>query len=324
MTPLVGHAAPIAAFEEAVRSGKLHHGWLLAGPEGVGKALAARHLAARLLGTDAQARALLEAGTHPDFHLIRREVWTAGTPPRIVPLDEQKEGDQPSKVIRVPQIRALQPVLGTSPAMGGRRVILIDAADDMERPSANALLKNLEEPPAGTVFLLVSHAPGRLLPTIRSRCRVLRFDPLCDAEVRRALDVALPGAEDLGALVAVADGCPGQAIRYAGLDIAGLDTALAAIANGGDPDNAHRLKLARALAGKAVQPRYEAFLDRATRFLAAQARTRTGEPLRIALDAHAAARDLAGAALGLSLDAQATAIEMAGIVARLHPSGPAR
>jgi len=324
MTPLVGHATPIAAFEEAVRSGKLHHGWLLAGPEGVGKALAARHLAARLLGRDRQATALLEAGTHPDYHVVRREVWTTGTPPRIVPLDERKEGDQPSKVIRVPQIRALQPVLGTSPAMGGRRVILIDAADDMERPSANALLKNLEEPPAGTVFLLVSHAPGRLLPTIRSRCRLLRFDPLPDAEVRRALATALPDADDPDALVAVADGSPGQAIRYAGLDIAGLDAALSAIAGGGDPDNTIRLKLARALAPKAAQPRYEAFLDRAARFLAGEARGRTGEPLRIALDAHAAARDLAGAALGLSLDAQATVIEMAGIVGRLHPSGAPR
>jgi len=324
VTPLVGHAATLAAFDEALTSGKLHHGWLLAGPEGVGKALAARHLAARLLGLDARARALLEAGTHPDFHVIRREIWTTGTPPRIVPLDERKEGDQPSKVIRVPQIRALQPILGTSPAMGERRVILIDAADDMERPSANALLKNLEEPPAGTVFLLVSHAPGRLLPTIRSRCRLLRFDPLSDAEVRRALDVALPDVDDLETLVTVADGSPGQAIRYAGLDIAGLDAALSAIAAGGDHDNALRLKLARALAPRTAQPRYEAYLDRAARFLADAARRRTGEPLRVALDAHAAARDLAGAALGLSLDAQATAIEMAGIVARLHPSDAAR
>ena len=94
--------------------------------------------------------------------------------------------------------------------------------------------------------------------------------------------------------------------------------AIAAIAQGGDRDNGLRLKLAKALALKAAQPRYEAFLDRAPVFIADAARARSGQALRSALDAHAAARDLAGAAIGLSLDAQATVFEMAGIVATLR------
>ena len=149
---------------------------------------------------------------------------------------------------------------------------------------------------------------------------------VADAEVQQVVAAALPDADpaDVDALVAVAEGAPGQALLYAGLDVAGLDSALAAIAGSGDPDNALRLKLARALAPKTAQPRYEAFLDRATRILALAARTRTGELLRVALDGYAAARDLAGGALGLSLDPQATTIEMCGIVARLHQPGAAR
>ena len=129
------------------------------------------------------------------------------------------------------------------------------------------------------------------------------------------------GDPEIQALVRASDGAPGRALRYAGLDIAGIDEAIAGIAADGDRDNARRLKLAKALGGKAAQPRYEAFLDRAPAFIAAAARSRSGSALRTALDAHAAARDLAGAAVGLSLDAQATVFEMSGIVAALRTSG---
>jgi hypothetical protein len=89
----------------------------------------------------------------------------------------------------------LQPMFATSPSLSPRRVVLIDAVDDLERSGANALLKNLEEPPTGTIFLLVSHAPGRLLPTIRSRCRLLRSRALDDTASGRVLRTALPESD---------------------------------------------------------------------------------------------------------------------------------
>jgi DNA polymerase-3 subunit delta' len=202
-------------------------------------------------------------------------------------------------------------------SFGPRRVIVIDAIDDLEREGANALLKNLEEPPAGTVFLLVSHMPGRLLPTIRSRCRKLSFAPLSDSEtaqVVRRLAPELPEAE-VSALTRAGEGAPGRALGFAGLEIGKLDAAIEAIATDGDPDNARRAALGRALAPKAAQARYEAFLERAPVFIAAQARRATGPTLPALLAAQAKARELAGAALGLSLDPQATVWEMSGLLA---------
>jgi DNA polymerase III subunit delta' len=326
MTALLGHDAQAQAFDAAAASGALHHAWLLVGPVGVGKASFAKAAGFRLVGGSARDAAMIAARSHPDFRLVEREVWDKANPPRIVPYDQRKEGDAPARSIRIAQIRMLEPVLAVRPSLGERRVIIIDAADDLERPAANALLKSLEEPPAGTVFLLVSHAPGRLLPTIRSRCRLLRFDPLDDAAMRLALAAALPEADaaELDALVAAGEGAPGRALGYAGLDVGGLDHQLQAIAADGDPQNARRVRLAKALGPKAAQPRYEAFLDRVPALIARAARGRQGEGLRTALDAHAAAVDIAGAARGLSLDQQATVFELAGVVARLAPGAPLR
>lgn len=149
---------------------------------------------------------------------------------------------------------------------------------------------------------------------------MLRFGALDDADMAGALRQALPEADEgeIAALVRSGEGAPGRAIRYAGLDIDGLDRAIAGIAEDGDPMNARRAALAKALAGKGNAARYEAFLDRVPAMIAREARTRTGPRLKTALDAQAAARDLAGAALGLSLDAQATVFVMAAIVAALR------
>jgi DNA polymerase-3 subunit delta' len=323
--PIIGNLAAHTAFLAALDSGSLHHAWLLAGPEGVGKAMFAQAAARRMLAAAVDPAlpaglavpvghrigALLDAGSHPDFRLLAR-----------LPKDADKP--ELARSITIAQIRTLQPMFATMPALSGRRVVVIDAIDDLERNAANALLKNLEEPPAGTILLLVSHAPGKLLPTIRSRCRLLRMEALRDDEVATALRSALPEADEaeIAALGAAADGAPGRGLRFAGLDLGAVDQAIAAIAADGDRDNGRRTALARQLAGKAAQPRFEAFLDRVPAFIARQARHRTGPALRTALDAHAAARDLAGAARGLSLDPQATVIEMAGLVARLH-DGPA-
>lgn len=324
MTLPLGNTAAQQAFAAAMAGGAMHHAWLLTGPEGVGKGSFARAAATRLLadaaapgilppGLDVPAEnrtaTLIAAGSHPDFRILAR-----------LPKDAEKPDEDLARSITIAQIRTLQPMFATKPSMSPRRVVLIDAIDDLERGGANALLKNLEEPPAGTIFLLISHAPGRLLPTIRSRCRTLRFEALSEDDVAAAIRAALPEADgdEIAALTAAADGAPGRALRFAGLDIAGIDAALVRIAADGDPANAARVKLAKSLAGKASQPRYEAFLDRVPAYIARQARQRSGPALLRALDAHAAARDIAGAARGLSLDAQATVFEMAGLVARLR------
>jgi DNA polymerase-3 subunit delta' len=122
---------------------------------------------------------------------------------------------------------------------------------------------------------------------------------------------------EVAALVRAGAGSPGRALGFAGLDLAALDAVLAAIAQDGDRSNARRVKLAKALALKAAQPRYEAFLDRAPAFIAQSARDRRGERLRVALDSYDAARALSASARGLSLDAQGTVYEMAGLVATL-------
>ncbi|MGR6327894.1 DNA polymerase III subunit delta' [Sphingomonas sp. XXL09] len=322
--PPFGNAAAQAAFLAALHGGSLHHAWLITGPEGVGKSRFAEAAALRMLAeagaarplppglavpADHPTRALIEAGSHPDLRILRR-----------LPKDADKPDQDLARSITIAQVRSLQPMFATTPAMGPRRVVIIDAVDDLERGGANALLKNLEEPPAGTIFLLVSHAPGRLLPTIRSRCRLLRFAPLDEAEMTQALGALLPeaDADEIATLVRSGEGAPGRAVRYAGLDVAGLDAAIAAIATDGDPGNARRAALAKTLAGKASALRYELFLERVPALIAREARSRTGPRLKAALDAQAAARDLAGAAVGLSLDPQATVYEMAGILATLR------
>lgn len=326
MTPVIGNDQAQSAFRAAITDGALHHAWLIAGPEGVGKGSFARWAGAELIGGDARRDALIAARAHPDYRLIEREVWDGKSPPRIVPYDERKRDEPAARSIRIAQVRMLLPMLTTRPSMGERRAVIIDAIDDLEPGGANALLKSLEEPPPGTVFLLVSHAPGRLLPTIRSRCRLLRLGLLSDDEVAavlRRVDPSL-GDEEIATLVEAGEGSPGRALRFAGLDVRGLDNTIAAIATDGDRDNARRSALGRALSGKAAQPRYEAFLDRVPAFIARAARARSGPALAATLDANVRARDLAGSALGLSLDPQATVWEMAGLLAGLPRQDGAR
>lgn len=319
MTPPIGNAAAQAAFAEALAGGALHHGWLIAGPEGVGKAHFARYAAVQLL-----SRARGQSGSPGDTDTAR---WVEGQrDPDFLELtrlmnEKGANKDKLARSIKVDQVRDLIAMLSTRPSIGDARAVVIDAVDDMERNAANALLKNLEEPPRGTVFFLVSHAPGRLLATIRSRCRVLRFDPLSEAEVAEVLRAELPDAapDELDTLARASGGAPGRAMTYAGLDFAALDADMAAIAERGDADNIIRSRLATALSPKAAQPRYEAFLEHAPSFIAARARERSGDALAEAIDAYARARDLAGAALGLSLDPSVSVFELAGQIARLAP-----
>lgn len=316
--PLIGNDSAREALAAAVEGDTLHHAWLIAGPEGIGKGMFARDAALRMLarggapsGSIDENYAQIAAGAHPRYRELVR-----------LPKDLDKPDEALARSITIAQVRSLQSLFVRRPEPGQHRVVVIDAIDDLERGGANALLKNLEEPPAGTIFLLVSHAPGRLLPTIRSRCRLLRFEKLSDAEVTTILRAQLPDISpaEMQALVSAGEGSPGRALGFAGLDLAALDSEMLALAETGDPTNIVRARLSKLLGAKAAQSRYEAFLRRAPTFIAERARHRTGEPLRTALDAYAAARELAGAAIGLSLDAGATVFEMSGILARLARS----
>ena len=321
MTPLFGHNEAVAAFRASRDSGRLHHAWLLAGPRGVGKALFADKAALGILAgaaaagpdgldvaDDDPAARLIAAGSHPDLMRLERLVKESGT--------------DLARSITVDQVRSLQRLFATTASMSPWRAVVVDSIDDLEPGGANALLKNLEEPPPNTVFLLVSHAPERLLATIRSRCRLLRFAPLGDDVMASALAKALPDAdaEEIATLVAIGAGAPGKAIAWRGLDVAALDTAMDALVREGDPTNARRSALAQALALKAAQPRYEAFLARAPSRIAAEARTRRGPALAAALKSWERASALASSARRHSLDAQSTVFELAGMLADLAPT----
>src|SRR3954451_1031622 len=172
---LIGHEAAEEAFEATRARGRLHHAWLLTGPEGAGKATFAYRAARRLLGAP-EVPAYGVLGASPD-HPVSRQIIAHAHPDLFV-LERVGEDGKVRKVIPVDEARGLSEFFSKSPASAPHRVAIVDAADDLNVNAANALLKTLEEPPPKGVLLLVSHSPGRLLATIRSRCRRLAFHPL--------------------------------------------------------------------------------------------------------------------------------------------------
>jgi DNA polymerase-3 subunit delta' len=211
----------------AQRSGRLHHAWLLTGPRGIGKATLAWRFARFLLAggqgglfagstdlldvaPDAPGRALVDARSHPDLFHLRRT------------LDPKT--DRIRTEIVVDDVRDLGEFMHMTPALGDWRVAIVDPADEMNRNAANAVLKILEEPPPRAVLLIVAHAPGRLLPTIRSRCRRLALPPLADETVVRLLGIyaASTAQEERLALAGLADGSIGRALELASAGSLGL------------------------------------------------------------------------------------------------------
>jgi len=319
---ILGHDLAIERFLAAWRGRAMHHAWLLTGPRGLGKASFARAAALRMLaeaaGPAPDGEGIDTPETHPTAHLMK-----AGSHPdfRLLERIENKTGTALQRNISIEQVRALGDLFSVTPAMSDWRAVVIDAADDLEASAANALLKMLEEPPAKCVFLLVSHVPGRLLPTIRSRCRTLEFQPLGDDVMTSVLTEQ--GIETLKTpeLVRRAGGSPGKALTYAALDLAPLHEQALAIMRVGDPVNERRSKLAQALALKTAADRYIAFLQIIPTMIADEARNLDGPARLRAIDAYGRARETCLLAPRLSFDPGATVFQLGTILASVAPEG---
>ena len=313
----VGQEKAVEAFTSAWKSRRLHHGWLLAGPKGVGKATFAKAAATRVLAEaagppvdlpgletplDHPMARLMAAGSHPDFRLLERLERPTGGLARNISVD---------------QVRSLGELLSVTPSMSTWRAIVIDAVDDLEASAANALLKMLEEPPANVLFFLVSHAPGRLLPTIRSRCRRLDFARLSDDAMTSLLSHSLPqtNSAEIARLIEFANGSIGRALAIAELDLAPLETEALAILRQGDADNMRRSKLAAALGTKSAADRYANFLELVPGLIANEALGLDGEARGRALDAYSKVRETVALAPRLSLDPAATVFQIGTILA---------
>ncbi|WP_337185326.1 DNA polymerase III subunit delta' [Phenylobacterium sp.] len=227
---LEGQETAETAFEAARARGRLHHAWLLTGPEGVGKATFAYRAARRLLGAPpSPGHGVL--GADPG-HPVSRQV-AARSHPDLLVLEREGPDGKPRRVIPVDDARRLAEFFSKSPASAPHRVAIVDAADDLNVNAANAILKTLEEPPPRGVLLMTSHAPGRLLPTIRSRCRRLAFAaPGVDAATAFVSRRTGVNPEEALRLAHMADGAPGRALALAASGALAMDDAAREILDG--------------------------------------------------------------------------------------------
>jgi DNA polymerase-3 subunit delta' len=211
----------MAELAAALRSGRLPHAWLIWGPRGVGKATLAFRFARHLLAGGRGADDLFLDPAHPVFRRV-----ASGGHPDLLTIERsvnEKTGKLRTEIV-VDDVRRAGDFVHLTAAEGGWRVIVVDSVDEANRNAANALLKVLEEPPPRTLLLLVSHAPGSLLPTIRSRCRRLGLAPLPEATVLELLRRSQPDLAEADArvLARLGEGSIGRALELAeqgGLDL---------------------------------------------------------------------------------------------------------
>jgi DNA polymerase-3 subunit delta' len=303
---LFGHEPAEAAMLESYRSGRMAHAWLIGGPRGIGKATLAYRMARFVLAHPdpglqdvRQANSLHVPREHP---VARSMVAQAHGDLLVLERIVNEDTGKLYTVIRVEDVRRTVSFFGSTAGAGGWRVCIVDAADELQNPNAcNALLKVLEEPPRRALFLLVSHAPGRLLPTIRSRCRRLELRPLAPREVAQAAAAALSrdaGETDIVAAAAASEGSVAQALALLDPEAQALRRNVAALLDRlpqTDPNALHGL--GEALGRSTDQASFAAFVDEVNRWLSSRLRSGSAETARLARYAeawdsiNAAARD---------------------------------
>jgi DNA polymerase-3 subunit delta' len=295
----------------AIASGRMHHAWLLSGPRGLGKRAFARAAAAELIRLPGQPAP--SPVNHPDIIVLDH-----------APKDEKEaakraEGKayEVKRNVTVDQIRAMQQRLTTRPTLGERRAIIIDPADDMEKGAVNALLKSLEEPPQGTHFLLIAHQPGRLLPTIRSRCRVLRFAPLSADALEAVLLRDMPAADAATRRLAAqaAGGSAGIALAFVEHGLAPLHGLMQRILREGDPLFALRGALAEEIGSRPSREKLFATLDLARAALTADLADAPRERQLRVIEAHGELTRLAARAPTYNYDPGLLVMEIGGLLA---------
>lgn len=284
---LFGQSRAEADFLEAYNTSRLHSGWLITGPRGVGKATLAWKIATFLLAEQVgggmfgdlppAATSLAVSPDHPDARLVQ-----SGAHPRLSVVRRPYNYDTKKlrQEITVDAVRGLKDFFHMSAADGGRRVVIVDAADEMNRNAANAILKELEEPPANTTIMLIAHQPSRLLPTIRSRCRELRCAKLGSDDLHAAWQQAGIDTPNAQALATLAGGSAGDAVRLMRHDGLQLYAELINMFDGLPGVNrTAALKLAETCAARGADIRYGLTLDLIDQFLARAAHAGLfGEP----------------------------------------------
>jgi len=268
---LFGQSIAETEFLDAFNSKRFHHGWLITGPKGVGKATLAWRIAKFLLSQPIEDGPSLfgdppsptTLAADPENPVVRRIM--AGSEGRLCVIrrayDEKRKRFK--SVIAVEDVRKLKNFFALSAADGGRRVVIVDAADDMNVNAANALLKVLEEPPEKTTILLISHQPARLLPTIRSRCRTLRLSPLGQSDVHAAIAQAgfATETDETVALAALSAGSAGEAIRLSQMNGPAMYRGILGLLSQAPRINRQdAIKFADSFAGKGASDEFEVFI----------------------------------------------------------------
>jgi len=308
----IGHDAAWREWRAAMAGERMHHGWILSGRRGVGKSAFALAAARELV---AETGVPQPVGDHAD-------ILTLTHLPKDDTEAKKRDDGKPYELkrnISVDQIRRMQQRLTTRPTLGSRRVVIIDPSDDMEKGASNALLKSLEEPPVGTFFVLIAHRAGQLLPTIRSRCRILTFPEVSEADMQAVLareaPQAVPAMRD--AAIAAASGSPGAAIDFVELDLGKMHALMRQIAERGDGDFSLRGQLADAMGPRPSRPRQLAAIELARAVVTGrmQGVRRTGIPALV--ETHADLVRLAGQAPTYNFDPGLLVMEIGTLLSHL-------